>query len=278
MKAPREAVPPPGAFEGPAVSRPGRRWVCALLLGASLVFPAAAEAQENYEIQVYESETLEPGKTMVELHSNLTVKGTTTKVGGVLPTEHALHETIEITHGFAPWFETAFYIFTSVQPGAGYEWVGDHIRPKLRVPETWELPVGLALSAEFGYQQRRFSTDTWTLEVRPIIDKHVGPWYFSFNPVIGKALKGENAAHGPEFSPNFKISYDFTPKISGGLEYYASLGPLSGFDPLKEQRQQIFPVIDLNLGPQWEFNFGVGFGLTGSTDRLLVKMILGYGF
>jgi len=35
-------------------------------------------------------------------------------------------------------------------------------------------------------------------------------------------------------------------------------------------------VIDLNLGPKWEFNAGVGFGLTASTDRLIVKMILGY--
>jgi len=37
-------------------------------------------------------------------------------------------------------------------------------------------------------------------------------------------------------------------------------------------------VIDLNLGPQWECNFGVGFGLTPATDRLLVKLIVGYRF
>ena len=31
-------------------------------------------AQENYEIQVYGSETMKPGRTMVELHSNFTIK------------------------------------------------------------------------------------------------------------------------------------------------------------------------------------------------------------
>jgi hypothetical protein len=66
--------------------------------------------------------------------------------------------------------------------------------------------------------------------------------------------------------------------MSGGFEYYGSLGPLSGFDPLKEQTHQIFPAIDLNLGPDWEFNFGVGMGLTRSTDRLIIKMILGRRF
>ena len=32
------------------------------------------------------------------------------------------------------------------------------------------------------------------------------------------------------------------------------------------------------LGPRWEFNLGVGVGMTPSTDHLLVKMILGYRF
>jgi len=56
------------------------------------------------------------------------------------------------------------------------------------------------------------------------------------------------------------------------------LDQMGGFDRLKDQQQQIFPVIDLNLGPKWEFNFGVGVGLTSATDRLIVKMILGYRF
>jgi hypothetical protein len=33
---------------------------------------------------------------------------------------------------------------------------------------------------------------------------------------------------------------------------------------------------DPNPGPQWECNFGVGFGLTPATDRLLVQVIVGY--
>jgi hypothetical protein len=138
--------------------------------------------------------------------------------------------------------------------------------------------VGLSLSAEFGYQQRRFSTDTWTLELRPIIDKQWGPWYLSFNPALGLSLQGENAGRGLDFNPSLKISYDFTKKIAGGIEYYGSLGPLRGFDPLQQQQHQLFPAIDLNLGPDWEFNFGVGFGLTESTDRLIVKMIWGRRF
>jgi len=138
--------------------------------------------------------------------------------------------------------------------------------------------VGLSLAAEFGYQQGNFSADTWTVEIRPIIDKRWGPWYLSFNPAFGRSLKGESTNRGFELSPSFKIRYDLTNTIAGGIEYYASLGPFRGFDPFQKQRHQLFPAIDLNLGPQWEFNFGVGFGLTEETDRLLVKMILGRRF
>jgi hypothetical protein len=52
-------------------------------------------------------------------------------------------------------------------------------------------------------------------------------------------------------------------KHSGGIEYYAAYGSLNGFDSLKDQEQQFFPSIDDDLGPQWEFNFGVG----GRPDR-----------
>lgn len=239
---------------------------------------AAVSAQGNYEIQVYGSDLVPPHNTMVELHSNFTVAGSKSILDGVLPTEHQEHETLEITHGWNEWFETGFYQFTNIQPGGGWMWVGTHIRPRVALPERYHAPVGLSLSMEIGYQRPNFSLDTWTWEIRPIIDKKLGRWYSSFNPTLDRAFHGPDARHGIEFEPNFKISYDLTPKIAGGLEYYGALGPVLGFDPLHQQQHQIIPAIDLNLSPKWEFNFGVGVGVTGATDHLLVKMILGYRF
>ena len=241
-------------------------------------------AQDNYEIQVYGAETVEPHHTMVELHSNLTIEGTKSVVDGVYPTEHQWHETLEITHGFTDWFETGWYIFTSAAPGQGWQWVGDHIRPRVRVPKRWNWPVSVSLSTEIGYQRRVFSADTWTWEIRPIIDnadrkdETNGRWYWSFNPSVDRSFHGPSVSQGLVFSPNFKVGYDITPRIAGGFEYYGSIGPVTGFDPLREQQQQLFPTIDLNLSPNWEFNLGVGVGMTQGTDHLLVKLILGYRF
>jgi len=242
------------------------------------LFAAAAYAQENYEIQVYGSETIPRGVTMIELHNNFTAKGSKKTDDGTLPTTHAWHETIEITHGFNDWFETGFYIFTSARNSSGLDFVGTHIRPRFRLPPKWHWPVGVSLSQEIGYVRRQFSADTWSWEIRPIIDKVMGRWYVSFNPALDRAIHGPGTKRGFEFSPNVKVAYSITKKVDAGIEYYGALGPLSGFDPKREQHHQIFPAIDLNVSPKWEFNFGVGIGLTGSTDHLILKMIIGRRF
>jgi len=245
-----------------------------LLLVAALTL----HAQDNYEIQVYGVDTVDPGATMVEFHSNFTAQGSKTTSDGTLPTQHAFHETIEITQGINSWFETGFYIFTSANPGNGWQWVGDHIRPRFRVPEKWGWPVGLSLSNEIGYQRRQFSADTWTWEIRPIIDKKVARWYLSFNPTLDKSIHGASVPQGWVFSPNAKVSYDFNKVISAGVEYYGSVGPVGNPDPLALQQQQIFPGVDLNVSPEWELNFGVGWGVTRSTDHLIIKAIVGRRF
>jgi hypothetical protein len=235
-------------------------------------------AQGNYEIQVYGYDTVAPGRTMVELHSNFTFEGFKTTQQGVLPDEHQLHETVEITQGWTDWFETGFYVFTSYGPGQGYKWVGDHIRPRVRIPEKWNWPVGVSLSTEFGYQRPIFFPDSWTWEIRPIIDKQWKSWYVAFNPALERSLHGPDVSEGVGFSPDFKAAYSVTRKFSAGLEYYGSLGPITGFSPVPLQQHQIFPTIDYDFGPNWEFNLGLGVGLTGSTDHLLLKMIIGRRF
>jgi hypothetical protein len=235
-------------------------------------------AQDNYEIQVYGADTVPAGRTMVELHSNYTVEGQEGTVNGVLPSEHAFHETLEITHGFNSWFETGFYVFSSIQPRRGWQWVGDHIRPRVRAPDDWHLPVGLSLSTEFGYQRRSYSEDTWTWEIRPIIDKQWHRWYFALNPAFEKSFHGLSSNTGFGFAPSAKVSFETTKQIALGLEYYSSVGPLNRFDNWSDEQHQIFPTLDLNLSPRFEFNFGVGVGLTRSTDALIIKLILGYQF
>jgi len=250
-----------------------------LTLGlAGLVVSLPLNAQGNYEIQVYGSDTVQPGSTMVEMHSNFTALGQRYTIQGVYPTYHQQHETLEITQGLSDWAEVGFYIFTSEQHGHGVQWVGDHIRPRVRVPSSWHWPVGVSLSTEIGYQRTVYSPDTWTWEIRPIIDKAIDRWYFAVNPAFERTWHGPDVHQGVAFAPGAKVGYDFTKKLSGGVEYYADYGPLREFDSFRDQQQQFFAVTDLNVSPKWEINFGVGIGVTRSTDHLIIKTIIGRHF
>jgi hypothetical protein len=255
-----------------------RSALCMHLAFAVLIFmglPLRAWSQANYEIQVYGAETVPPQNLMVELHSNFTATGEKEAIEGVYPTNHQEHETLELTEGLNEWAEVGFYVFTSEQDGYGTQWVGDHIRPRVRIPESWDWPVGVSLSTEIGFQRAAYSTDTWTWEVRPIVDKAIGRWYFAVNPALERTLHGPDVSQGWGFAPSFKVSYDFTSVVSAGLEYYADYGRIGGFAPVHDQQQQVFVVTDLNVSPVWEINFGVGIGATASTDHLIFKAILG---
>lgn len=247
-----------------------------LLAACAILFATTAvRAQGNYEIQVYGADTEKPGSLMTELHSNFTPEGQKYVVDGVYPTNHQEHETIELTQGITDWSELGFYIFTSEQDGHGVQWVGDHIRPRVRVPDSWHWPIGVSLSTEVGYQRAVYSPDTWTWELRPIFDKQLGRWYMAFNPALERTFHGPDVKLGMDFSPGVKVGYDFTKVISGGIEYYADYGRFGDFYPLHDQQQQIFAVTDLNVSPKWEINIGVGVGPTAGTDHLIVKGILG---
>jgi hypothetical protein len=243
-----------------------------------MCFPAPLYAQENYEIQVYASPTMEKGRTIFELHSNFAFSGSKTGDAGTYPSNHVLHETIEITHGWNDWFETGIYFFNSIGSGGRSGYVGSHIRPRVAVPASWKWPVGLSLSTEFGFQKSAFADNTSGIEIRPIIDKKFGGVYLSFNPTVEKGFTGPYADKHFVFSPNFKMSVDASSKAALGFEYYGGTGRVFNWSPIADQQHQLFGVADLFLDPRWEVNMGMGFGLTSNTDRLIAKLLIGRRF
>jgi len=236
------------------------------------------QAQDLFEIQVYPYETVEPRYTMVELHMNYTPSGTRRPEMGVFPNHHQFHLTVEITRGLTQHFELAGYLVTAYVPGVGPQFVGARIRPRVRAPERWRLPFRFSLSTEVGFHRRRFDPNTITLEIRPIFEKEFGKWYVSLNPDFSKSFRGPDAHRGLVFEPAVKISYRATPLLAPGIEYYAETGPVTHLLALGQQHHLIFPTLDVNASPDWELNFGVGRGLTGSGERWIVKWIIGRRF
>ena len=251
------------------------RLAAALLVAVPL---AILPAQENYEIQIYPSRTAEKGTTLFELHTNYTGRGSLVPDGTVLPTNGALHATLEITHGFSDIFELGFYVFTTANQGTGWDVVGVHIRPRIRAPESWKLPVGLSLSTELGPVRTRYDANTWGIELRPIIDQTIGKFYWALNPVVGWALDGPDAGKGIDgmiFSPNVKLQWQFAKVVAGGIEYYGTTGTLTRTAPGDQQSHVIFPSLDFFFSEDWELNIGYGVKVAGTGDHDIFKVIVG---
>ena len=233
----------------------------------TVIFSVNLKAQECYEIQVYASEITEKNTGMIELHSNISPKGP----NNVSDFSHPVHETVEFTAGVANNFEIGFYLFNRINNGKS-EYIGSHIRPRITAPESWGLKWGASLSFEAGFVKDPASDKTsWDYEIRPIIDRTIGKNYLSINPTFDGVFNTSEFS----FSPNIKYTYKLHKLYSIGVEYYGVLGKPFSWDKKEIQTHQLYLVTDLELSPDYEINFGIGHGITQSSDQWNIKLILG---
>ncbi len=248
-------------------------------LAMALLLPAVpARAQDTFEIQVYEYATVPAGRWDLETHLNYVVRGTTAAAGAVAPTEHQTHLTFELTRGITPIFELAGYLVLAHRPGEGAEFAGWRVRPRIRAPERWHLPVLLSLSLEVGFPRPAYEESSATLEVRPVIERAFGPVQIDLNPVLGRALKGPASGDGWDFEPGVRLALGVRHWLDLSVEYYGGLGPITDFLPADQQVHQFFFGGDLGLSDAIVWNVGVGVGATDAGDRTVLKTRLGWIF
>ena len=246
-----------------------------LTLTLLILYSEQIAAQDDYEIQVYTSDIIQKGHTIFELHSNFTPKGNRQYSENIFPSDKIVHETLEITHGFSDVFEMGIYFFNAIGSNGRSGYGGSHIRPRFKAPESWNLPVGLSLGSEIGYQRIGFFNNHWLFEIHPIIDKELGRFYIAINPTFDWNIDRSNDV---EFNPCLMTSYKISKKADLALEWYSGYGQIRDFLPYDQQHQVLFMATNLRLGNNWEFNAGIGRGLNASTDPWIIKCIVGRTF
>jgi hypothetical protein len=238
-----------------------------------------AFAQDLFEFQVYDAGLVRKGGWEIDFHVSHIQKGTAAADLTALPTNGQTHLAIEITRGFAEEFELGGYALFARRTDGALDYAGIRLRPRLKAPEAWDLPVGLSLSFEFGWPKTQYEANSSTLEIRPIIDKSIGRWYVGINPLITRALRGPDAAGGLEFEPSARIAVDLlADQLNVGLQYFGAMGPLKEFLPPSEQTHFLHPNAEISLGKDVVLNLGVGIGLTGAAEKLILTSRLGWVF
>jgi len=240
-----------------------------------MLFSNHVIGQADNEIQVYASPTIGKQKTIIELHTNYTFKGSEFLIN---PHDaHWTNLTVEVTHGLSDNIEVGVYLFTAISPDGTYQYLGNQIRPRVTVPSKWDWPVGASLSLEVGLFRPDIHSDyIWQGELRPIIDKSIGNMYLAFNPNIEFTLTGKNQQVA--LTPQFKAMYAIKNKIGIGFEEYSFLGILDELFVKNQQEYLLGPMFDLLVSPDWELNTGFLFGLTDFSNQSIVKVLVGHRF
>lgn len=226
----------------------------------AMLWGARSSAQDQFEIQVYDSDTAAPGEIGLETHINHVFQGSKgPSVDGTLPTNRSSRLTLEPHLGVLAWAEVGFYLQTAMRPTGTLDFAGVKLRFKARYPKKWRR-IGLAANVEISSLPKIYEANQYASEVRLIADAQWGPVYVSVNPIFSIDLKGAQSGI-PQLQPAAKISLSQNP-VSFGFEYYGG------------QSHTLYAVADY-AGAYVDLNIGLGYGFAGD-NRWIVKAILGF--
>jgi hypothetical protein len=248
-----------------------RKLIALAAVVCTLAMPRQALAQTD-EIQVYDAELAPVGVFNLTWHNNYTPKGLTEPSfpGAIVPNK-SWNGVTEWAYGVTPWFEAGLYLpLYSHSTNLGGTYDGFKLRALFAVPHAADRKFFYGANFEFSINQKDWSESHYSSEVRPIIGWHLKPWDIIINPIIDTDYDGWKNL---DFAPAMRVAYNFSEKWALAAEEYADYGPVSSPFTASDQSHMIFGVVDHTM-KFLEFEAGVGIGLTSSTDKVTVKLLL----
>jgi hypothetical protein len=124
---------------------------------------------------------------------------------------------------------------------------------------------------ELSYNARHWEEARYALEIRPIVGWRFGPVDLILNPIMDLPFHGGPGAL--TFAPADRVAYNLSKTCTLAIEHYADYGRFANFEPLGQQYQVLFGVIDYNQDT-FSVEFDVGHGFTTASEPLILKLML----
>jgi len=247
-----------------------------LALVAMLLFcvgtPVKAFGQGD-EIQVYDGGLAPVGKFNLTVHNNFTPKGIKTPAfPGAIISDKSLNGVPEWALGVTNWFEAGLYMpLYSIDKDQGAKINGFKLRALFAVPNADDRKFFYGVNFEFSVNAKHWDERRFTSEVRPIVGWHLKPVDIIYNPIVDTNYTG--GIKNLEYVPSLRVAYNLASGWAVAAEHYADYGTLRKFNAIHDQSHQIFAVFDKSTKAV-DVEFGAGVGLTASSDKFQLKLIL----
>lgn len=249
-----------------------------LLIAFALLIPTRLAFAQTDEIQVYDASIAEVGTFNLTWHNNFTPDGVKEPAfPGAIVANHSFNGVTEWAYGITPWFEGGLYLplysFTD-QYGATFN--GGKIRMLFVLPHAAERKFFFGSNFEFSVNSNRWDEHRFTSEIRPIVGVHLRPSWFHqidliVNPILDNTWTG--GFRSLDFAPESRAAFDFSDKWAVAVEQYSDIGPLRDFYDVSHESHEIWGVLDHAFGAI-SMETGIGFGVTSSSDKVTLKLIL----
>jgi hypothetical protein len=258
---------------GGRFGRSFRRSLC-WLAGAAFSAVPGQPAKATDEIQVYNAGIAAVGQFTIQQHLNYTAVGLKDPpFPGGLVSNHAINGTPEFAYGVTDWWEVGLYLPFAIQD---QQFLSNafKLRTLFVSPYADRNNFFYGVNFEFSNTTPKFAQTRFAMEIRPIIGVRNAEYEFIVNPIVDVGFGKFGEA---DFAPAARLARKLDRDLFVGLEYYADFGKIGDFPKLADQQHTLFAVTDFKIGVV-DVNFGVGYGLTPASDRLVIKTILGYAF
>jgi hypothetical protein len=249
-----------------------RPWRLCAIAGLVALSAGILHAQDPFEIHVLEYEELKPGQFTLENHTNYVGES------GFAAGNDILHMTYELTAGVTDQFSLGVMQLNARRPGGPLESAGWRLVPHFYAPHSWHWPIDAGLTVEMSFQSTKWTTDSKSIELIPILEKRLGRLQFDLNPSFERALHGPGVRAGWGFGLAARMGYSATRRFTPSLEYYSDWGSVLHFAPVGRQVHQILPGGDIHLTKSLLWSTGIGIGATGAGNRVVYKSRLEFSF
>lgn len=182
----------------------------------------------------------------------------------------------EFEYGVTDHFSLAGYADFEAPDSAATRFVQGRVEARYRFGQRYDDFFNTAVYAEYVFPDHAFS-DEDELETRLILTKDIGDFRVALNPIASFATSGEDAG-AVSLGFDAGVYYRRYYAVQPGLELYSRFGKTTNIQNFGDQQQTLFATVDIRPARGLDWQLGVGAGLNGSSDDIVVKSIISYDF
>jgi hypothetical protein len=142
-------------------------------------------------------------------------------------------------------------------------------------PQATQRSFFYGINFELSYNSVHWENTRFSGEIRPIIGFRQGDWDFIINPILDTDFRGIGHL---DFAPSERLAFNFSPTWAIALEHYSDYGEFISLQSINRQEHSLWLVLDYKKDESYTIETGIGHGLTGVTEDMMMKVIISFDF